>query len=423
MKKLFSSLVVTSLAFALLPVTSLQAQELAGVGSISFQQIGPEQAPDVIGEWTLVRPGNQRTEGAEKSFEFDELIAGNYTFSTRLPEGTSATIELLLNGQLIETLERPQVSISLDGQDQYLIKITYAYTRTGMVAVNSTPSGLSFILKGPNNTEHRGTTPKSYIEPEGQWAAYFEDIEGCPSMPAQSDKLVKDSRITLSVTVVCENLKNSDLGKEIERANEFVSVTIDGKTVIFEDVRTEDWFAPFVHKVAKTGVISGYKDRSGNPSGEFGPTDNVTVAQLAKIAHEFSGLDENKVRVPVINIRAQNQWFEQYFASAEQLWWEVWRNRRVDPSRPASRGEVIATILRAMHVRTVWAEGKTFSDVSPTDKYANAIETAAIDGLIDIGGNFRSNDPINRAEISKIVANAFDLYIEDTLESNGHQSQ
>lgn len=423
MKTIFSSVLITSIALAVMPISPLHAQELVGIGSISFQQIGPEEDPDVVGSWTLVRPGNHRTEGDEKNFAFDELEAGMYTFSTILPKGTSAVIDLLLNGQLVESVERPQISIPLDGLDRYLVKVTYTYTRTGTIAVNSSPSGLTFTLKGPNDTLYVGQTPDSYEGPEGQWTAYFEDIDGCPTMPAQSDRLVKDSRITLAVDVVCDAIKDTDIGKQQEKLLEFVTVLIEGDSVIFEDVRLNEWFAPFVYTVAKAGVLSGYKDRSGNPNGTFGPTDNVTIAQLSKIAHKFSGIDETKVRVPVINTKAKNQWFEGYFASAEQQWWEVWRDRRVDPSRPAKRGEVIATILRALNVRTVWAEGKTFADVKPTDKYANAIETAAADGLIDTGANFRPNEPINRAEMAKIISKAIELYIEDTDEARGKVSQ
>tara|TARA_Y100000310_G_scaffold230644_1_gene233118 strand:+ start:10803 stop:12071 length:1269 start_codon:yes stop_codon:yes gene_type:complete len=419
MKKRISSITITAITLLILPIAPLHAQELEGFGSIALDLNGPEEDPRVIGHWTLVRPGNQRTEGDDPNFTFDEIDAGMYTFTTILPEGTSATIELLLNGKSVEIVDRPQISIPLDGQDRYVVKVEYTYSRTGTVAVASTPAGLTFTLKGPNDTEIKGETPYSHIGPEGQWTAYFEEIEGCPSLPAQSDKLVKDSRITLSVDIVCDNLKDSDIGKQLEKSLEFVTVTIDGKTVVFEDVRTQDWFAPYVSKVAKAAIISGYKDRSGNPEGTFGPSDNVTVAQLAKVAHEMSGVDETKIRVPVINTRAKNQWFEQYFTSAEQRWWEVWRDRRVDPSRSAKRGEVIATVLRAMGIRTVWAEGKTFGDVTPIDKYANAIETAAIDGLIDTGGNFRAKDPINRAELAKIVSNAVELYGEDTLEQTG----
>lgn len=423
-RSLYTASLCAVLILTMLP-TTLRAdthtpEVLTGVGMMNFELFGPVDTPEITGHWTIIRPGNERTEGDDKIFAFSELAAGNYTFTTTLPEGTSAKIDIYSHGELTETIERPQASFTITDGEDLTLKVYYSYTQIGVVAVNSVPPGLTFTMIGPNNMKMSGTTPTSYENyPIGQYAVDFDDIEGCPELPIQSDRLVKDSRITLQVEIVCDNLKNTDLGKNDQKMLEFVTVTVDGKTVVFEDVRVKDWYAPYVYNVAKSAIITGYKDRSGTPEGIFGPTDNVTIAQLAKIAHKFSGIDETKVRVPVINSRAKNQWFERFFASAEQRWWEVWRDKWLDPSRSAKRSEVIATILRAMDVRTVWPEGKTFGDVKPTDKYANAIETAAADGLVDAGGNFRPSDPINRAEMAKIVSKAIEIYIEDTLETQG----
>ncbi|PIR53852.1 hypothetical protein COU75_03925 [Candidatus Peregrinibacteria bacterium CG10_big_fil_rev_8_21_14_0_10_42_8] len=402
------------------PLLAQEDAPLVGNGEMSFELIGPKNTKDVTGHWTLIRPKNERTEGDDTVFTFQNLGPGNYTFTTTLPEGANASIEMYDNGDLKETLDRPQASFSISEGVKISLKVFYIYTRIGTVSISSDPLGIPFRMKGPNNIELTGKTPASFEGyPEGQYAAYFEQIEGCPTLPTQSDRLVKDSRITLQVKVVCDKLKESDYGKNTQKNIEFVTVMIDGKSVVFEDIRVADWFAPYVYKVAKAGVIGGYKDRNDQYNGTFGPSDNVTIAQLSKIAHKIAGIDETKVRVPTQNAKAQNQWFEGYFASAEQSWWEVWRDKWLDPSRPAKRGEVIATILRALNVRTEWAEGKTFADVLPTHKYANAIETAAIDGLIDSGGNFRPDDEINRAEVAKIIANAMDIYIENTLELQG----
>lgn len=398
----------------------LNAQELAGVGSIRFILVGPEETPEVVGEWTLIRPGNERTEGTETEYTFSALPAGNYSFTTTLPEGASAQTELVLDDQTIKSVSGPQVAIPLDGQQNYLVKVTYSYTRAGSVAVNSSPAGLSYRLTGPNNMEVRGVTPASYENvPEGQYTVYFDKIDDCPDLPPKSDKLVKDSRITLSTSVVCENLKTEDT---TEKQLQFVSVSIDGKTVIFADVPLGQWFSGYIYSAAKTRLLTGYNDANGNPSGKFGPSDNVTIAQLAKVAHILAQLDETKMRGTVQNMRAKGQWFEQYFASAEQMHWEVWRDSRIDPARPATRAEVIATLLRAMGIRTVWAEGKMYGDVTAEHPYANAIETAGFDGLIDTGGNFRPNDPINRAELAKMATAASELYIENTLEVQGKVS-
>ncbi len=405
------------LALAVILTPYVHAQELEGFGSIEFRLIAPEETPNVTGSWTLIRPGNERTEGTDSEYRFAQLPAGNYTFTTSLPSGTTAMSELLLDGKLIKTTSGPQMSVPLDGQENYLIKVKYTYTRAGTVAVNSEPKGLSFRMIGPNNIEEFGKTPMSYEGvPEGQYSVYFDQIEGCAELPAKSDKLVKDSRITLNIDVICDNLVVDDA---YENELNFVTVSIDGETVVFKDAPIGAWYAKYIFNAARTRVLTGYNDRNGEPTGMFGPADNVTIAQLSKVAHKIAGINESKARATLQNERAKNQWFEQFFASAEQMHWEVWRDTRVDPSRNATRGEVVATFLRAMDARTVWANGKIFADLSPSHKYANAIETAAIDGLIDSGGNFRPDDPINRAELAKMAAKVAEIYIEDTLETQG----
>ena len=410
-------------AFLTLVSPQISAQEetvLTGNGQMRFEMTGPVETPDVIGHWTLIRPNNERTEGDDSEYKFSGLTAGKYTFTTTLPQGASAIIEVYENDTLSKTITSPQISFAIHEGVDIFLKITYTYTRTGKVIVSSTPAGLAFSIKGPNNLEERGVTPASFEGyPEGQYTAYFDEIEGCPNPPAQSGRMEKDGRVSLQVHIQCENIADTNAGKDVQKTLEFVSVILNGKSVTFNDVRLSDWFAPYVSIVAKTGVLSGYKDENDQYNGMFGPSDNVTIAQLSKIAHKLAGIDETKVRTPVQNTKAQNQWFERYFASAEQQWWEVWRDKWLDPSRPATRGEVIATILRALNIRTIWAQGKTFGDVLPTHKYANAIETAATDGLIDVGGKFRPDDPINRAEVTKVIKGAMDIYIENTLEIQG----
>jgi len=410
-------------AFLLLvsPKISAQTQPmLTGNGQMHFEMIGPEETPDVMGHWTLIRPNNERTEGDAPTYAFSGLTSGNYTFSTTLPQGASVIIEVYENDELTKTIKSPQASFAMHEGVDIFLKIAYAYTRTGKVIVNSDPAGLAFSIKGPNNLEERGVTPASYEGyPEGQYTAYFDEIEGCPMPPAQSGRMQKDGRISLQVNIQCANIANTNAAKDIKKTLEFVSVILDGKSVTFNDVRLSDWFAPYVSIAAKAGVLSGYKDENDQYNGMFGPGDNVTIAQLSKIAHKVAGIDETKMRAPTQNSKAKGQWFEFYFASAEQQWWEVWRDKWLDPSRPANRGEVIETLLRAFNVRTVWAQGKTFDDVLPTYKYANAIETAAADGLIDTGGNFRPDDLINRAEVAKMIKGAIDVYIENTQEIQG----
>lgn len=51
----------------------------------------------------------------------------------------------------------------------------------------------------------------------------------------------------------------------------------------FIDVNSSTEFARFIEHARVNGVITGYTDELGKPTGEFGPDDRVTRAEIAKI--------------------------------------------------------------------------------------------------------------------------------------------
>lgn len=59
--------------------------------------------------------------------------------------------------------------------------------------------------------------------------------------------------------------------------------------VSFSDVSSADWYGPYVEWAASEGLISGYKDAAGNLTGQFGPQDTLTRAQLAVILWRNAG--------------------------------------------------------------------------------------------------------------------------------------
>ncbi|MBM3230967.1 S-layer homology domain-containing protein [Candidatus Peregrinibacteria bacterium] len=423
-KKAASCVLGLSLVLSVMPVVLAQSGEtvqFSGVGKLIITQVGPQESPELLGKWTLFEPDNNKFVAEDRTFTFTDIAAGSYTFTSDIPEGASAVIELTVDGVLSQTVNRQQLTFPINGGQVVSLKITYSFTRVGTVSVTSKPSGMKYTLKGPNGYGEKGTTPGMYEKmPEGLYTAYFDLIPDCITPKPKSDKLLKDGRITLAIEVACDALNEIPQTKEEEKALEFVTIIIDGKSLTFEDAKSSEWFAQYIAKVTKNGIMSGYSDANGNLTGKFGPGDSVTLAQLAKIAHRMSGLDETKVEVPVRNTRADGQWYERFWASAEQNWWEVFRDTRTDPNRPATRAEVVATLLRSLDVPTVWPKGKTFQDVLPTLPYAHAIETAVADGIVDTAStSFRPNDPINRAEMAKMLTLMTQQYIETSAEIRG----
>lgn len=390
-------------------------------GSILIEQVGPGSG--VKGKWSLIKPDHSQTHMQVPRYELATAPAGGYTLIARPPQGASANVTVIINGIVTSSGTLPQASFRISAGDVVTIKVVYAFTRVGSVSARTEPLGLAFRIKGPNGSEYTGVTPQSFEGvPEGQYTIYFDPIEGCVTPKPKSDRLLSNSRINFTVIFSCENLKNLVQVQDQKKALEFISVTVDGKTVTFEDVAHSAWFATYVHTAIRTGIMSGYRDEGGTATGEYGPEDQVNLAQLAKIAHELAGIDETKVQGEPQNEGAKGTWFAQYFRSAEERNWLVFHNRTVDPARPATRGEVIATLLQALDAPREWPKGEMFTDVSRTTPYADCIETAAakavITGYTDaLGkptGEFGPDQPVNRAEMAKILVQAIAAYGKNT---------
>ncbi len=384
------------------------------IGSIAVEQKSPTVA---IGTWTLLKPDQTSLKFTTATYTVDVTDTGNYTLFTEPPSGMSATMTLLKGDTVVQTLERPQISFILAEGDQLRIEISYKLTRTGEVVVNSNPGGIPFRMEGPNKTIVHEVTPFAVpIAPEGQYTVYYQP-PGCIAPRPQSFQLRKDGRINFSITIDCATLEVEEPEEPVAPEDKTVTVRVDGEDVRLTDVPQNAWFAPFVFTVAKSGIVSGYRDASGAPTGLFGPENAITIAELTKIAHKLAGINEADVTAPPQNRKAKGQWFAQFIASAENLDWVLFLDVQIDPARPATRGEVIQTLLQALDVPLQWPKGTVFTDVNRHTPHAAAIETAAAKGIVTgssttgkAGGAFRPGENINRAEVAKIVGVMMEKY-------------
>ena len=88
----------------------------------------------------------------------------------------------------------------------------------------------------------------------------------------------------------------------------------------------------------------------------------------------------------------------------------------LDVQKPATRGAVIQTLLEVLGI-TIGKTPATYEDVPKNHPYSTAIAAATFFGLVqgdlDAEGKplnrFRPDDPINRAEVAKIIALAKEL--------------
>jgi hypothetical protein len=198
----------------------------------------------------------------------------------------------------------------------------------------------------------------------------------------------------------------------------FLTVRVSGVPLIFRDVPKDAWFAPSVREVMDRGIVSGYREADGTPRGLFGPADSLTIEQLAKIAVGFAGVNLDSCGSKVRNAGATGRWSEAYIRCAEHRGWAVYADGSVNILHPARRAEVVATLLQASAVKVEPRTGSVFRDVDSSVEFAALVETAARAGIVSGDhdeqgsptGTFRPRDPINRAEVAKIVTRVLQVY-------------
>jgi lysophospholipase L1-like esterase len=186
-----------------------------------------------------------------------------------------------------------------------------------------------------------------------------------------------------------------------------LTVSVDGSSVTYMDVPTTEWFAPYVSSVVKKGIAQGYKDSEGNLTGEFGVSNPVTAAEALKMSLMAAGkqLSEGTPSNPY----AQGDWSAPYVKTAEDLKLSVYVSS-LDVRQPTTRGEVMQTLLETFGVAITSGENP-FSDLSTSSRFAPAILTAYHLGILsgdtdqngNLTGTVRPNDPVNRAEMAKLI--------------------
>jgi hypothetical protein len=378
----------------------------ASASSVNID-ITQTSAIQALGTWTLLKPTQDSVAGQDATKVLSGLDAGHYTLIDQPPSGTTVHITLERNGVKEQTVDYPQITFDANDGDAVSIGIRYELTNTGKVGVNSDPSGVRFTLRGPNDLLRDGVTPASYEGMAiGNYSVQYWPDGGCTNPAPKSALLQKDSAVYFSVTIRCETLKTVAKPEE----SDTLSADVNGATVTFTDVAKDAWYAPFAGAVARQGIITGYTDETGKPTGLYGPMNTVTVVELAKIAHIAAGIDEHGYGGQPRNPAAVGQWFTRYVADAENRGWSIYTDD-ADLARPVTRAEVLDTLLHALDIPLRWAKGGVFQDVTMRTPYASAVETAHALGIADgatdengaLTGMFHPLDPINRAEMAKLL--------------------
>lgn len=227
---------------------------------------------------------------------------------------------------------------------------------------------------------------------------------------AYADDSATGGSVTHASFSTAQQDRQSSLADVAARRN-LLLVSIDGNRLLFRDVPVSAWFARYVSFVVEEGIAQGYRNTDGQLKGEFGVSNPVTRAEALKMALAVRG--EAMQEGPLRNRSAKGTWASAYVAQAEAMNLSIF-TPALDVHRPATRGEVIQIIAESLGLSVDPHSTSVFDDVPATHPYNYAIAMAAflnlIEGDTDDYGNplnrFRPDDPINRAEVAKIITRA-----------------
>lgn len=202
-----------------------------------------------------------------------------------------------------------------------------------------------------------------------------------------------------------------------ERTDGLLSVMIDGRLVTLRDVPRGEWYAPYVRAAAEAGIVSGYRDAAGKPTGEYKPAQGVSIEELAKIAVMMTGGVGRDCLKPA-NPAAAGRWSEPFIGCAEARGWSVYADAAVDVTLPATRAQVIVTVLQSFDRDAGEKTGTSFTDVTLSTEFGSYIEKAKADAIVSgyadaqgmPTGLFGPGDRVSRAEMAKIAVRAMQTY-------------
>lgn len=192
--------------------------------------------------------------------------------------------------------------------------------------------------------------------------------------------------------------------------SEIVAQFEDITAPVFHDVGHKDWFNPYVLSLSEWGIVSGYRNSEGQPTGEFKPSNSVTIAEVLKMALEAARVDETACPKDVLHSQARaGHWAAAYVSCSEDMNMRIFRTGEIDLNRVARRAEVLS-IAHDAFKDDVLPLYSNFRDTAG-HPYEADIAYAALLGVVsgDTDGNgnpkgiFRPDEQINRAETAKVI--------------------
>ena len=174
----------------------------------------------------------------------------------------------------------------------------------------------------------------------------------------------------------------------------------------FTDVQG-NWAQRYILRLVIRGIV--------NNAVQYRPDDSLTRAEFLKIVINSTGwkTSTGQLNIPFNDVSA-DIWYSPYVSLAISKGMITTANTSFRPNDPISRAEATKILMTALWATIIQPSVLTFVDLDSTSDLTKYVETAKSLNILSgqmIGWvlRFRPNDSITRAEIAKVVVNAFRL--------------
>lgn len=148
-------------------------------------------------------------------------------------------------------------------------------------------------------------------------AQTFDDVPQSHWAYAFVEQLVEDGVIDANDNYrPDDNLNRAELVKIAIEATTGIQSDLIPESPTFDDVPTTVWYYEYVETAAALGIVAGYNDASGNPTGNFGPGDTVNRAAATKILVNAYGIPTTlDPDAPFVDVDS-DAWFYDFVTTA-----------------------------------------------------------------------------------------------------------
>lgn len=192
-------------------LSSVQEASAAG-GTLTLEQKSPNAT---MGQWIITKPDGTEYKTSLKTKILNDLTAGTYRVAVRAPEKAVTNIILTRGPTVLQ--ESPSTIMTFEIKDGDSLRLKAIYTYTGTVKVQSSPSGVPFVMSDMNGGKYSGTTPAVFNDMNPiMYRVNYDVTRDCEVRKSQERVLIEGSTLIFYSNLNCGQRPISLAGKTTE---------------------------------------------------------------------------------------------------------------------------------------------------------------------------------------------------------------